>query len=413
MALANVISQQSGTNFVINVEAAQLSDKVTDKDFTVLHNGTAVSNVNYNKTTQNTLTYVGASLPATTIEIRRKTSFDQDENLVTYANRFSSAKWNEALLKIQRWEEEVDLNGAGSVGAGVIPIPANDPYGSIWTNDTIYPPTRKAVYDKIETLAAKFSPAFSGVPTAPTAGHANTSTQIATTSHVKNVLGNAPAITNPTVSNGLFTSPALNTVVISDGTANSLDITASNISTSTFVTPTITDGGSVTGTFTVPTILGVENTNRVLSHADALAALNTKAPLASPIFTGTPTAPTPAAASNTTHLSTTAWTRSNLLSTLAAATPNTSNLNFKIPPNIFIQAGTSVVTTNASGDFTITYPAVFSTHVLTIAVNGDFSATKSSVVVGSTGTTSGFNGSTSSAVVSGSLRVNWVAFGTY
>lgn len=246
MSLANVISLHSGTNFIINVAAAQLSSDVTEKDFTVLHNGTAVSNVNYNKTTPNTLTYVGASLPSTTVEIRRKTSFDQSTNLVTYANRFQTDKWNDALLRIQRWEEEVDLNGAGSIGAGVIPIPANDAYGAVWTNDTIYSPTRKALWDKIETLAPKASPALTGVPTAPTASHANTSTQLATTAHVKNVLGNTPAITNPTVSNGNFTSPTISTPAITGGTLASSAISGATITTSTLTAPSLT--GAATST---------------------------------------------------------------------------------------------------------------------------------------------------------------------
>ncbi len=235
MSLANVISTKSGTNFTVNVAAANLSDDVTEKDFVVLHNGTAVSNVNYNKTTPVTLTYVGAALPSTTIEIRRKTSFDQAENLIPYANRFSTEKWNEALLRIQRWEEEVDLNGSGSIGAGVIPTPANDPYGAVWTNDTVYPPTRKAVWDKVETLAPKASPALTGTPTAPTASFGTNTAQIATTKFVKDVLGNAPAITNPTVTNGSFNTPTIATPAINGGT----------IGTSTFVGGSITQGTAI------------------------------------------------------------------------------------------------------------------------------------------------------------------------
>lgn len=280
MALANVISLQSGTNFIIDVTAAQLSDKITEKDFTVRHNGTAVSNVNYNKTTQNTLTYVGAALPSnTTIEIRRKTSFDQTTNLVPYANRFSTTKWNDALLKIQRWEEEVDLNGAGSIGAGVIPIPANDPYGVIWTNDTVYSPTRKAIWDKVETLAPKVSPGFTGAPTAPTPAFDNNSTRLATTAHVKSVLGNTPSITNPTVSNGAFTSPTIATPGISGGTLANASITGATVETSTLVAPAITNGGSVSGVLTVPTASPIYtplNTAQVISHQDVSTVLNNR-----------------------------------------------------------------------------------------------------------------------------------------
>lgn len=62
-------------------------------------------------------------------------------------------------------------------------------------------------------------------------------------------------------------------------------------------------------------VTDVDLTNKINDVNDEITDINTKiktlAPKASPAFTGTPTAPTPAATSNTTHIATTAWVRAN------------------------------------------------------------------------------------------------------
>lgn len=57
------------------------------------------------------------------------------------------------------------------------------------------------------------------------------------------------------------------------------------------------------------------------------AALDAKAPLASPAFTGTPTAPTPAAADNSTNLATTAYVKGQISSLVAGAGAALDTLN--------------------------------------------------------------------------------------
>lgn len=67
------------------------------------------------------------------------------------------------------------------------------------------------------------------------------------------------------------------------------------------------DGSSnVTLTLTVAD----DSHNHVISNVDGLqSALDTKAPIASPTFTGTPKASTPATTDNSTNLATTAWVK--------------------------------------------------------------------------------------------------------
>lgn len=153
MATANVVVSRSGTGFTIDVTAVNLDADLTLKDFIVLHNGTLVPTTSYTKTTRTVLTYNGLSFATTTIEIRRSTPVDVIQP-ITYANRMDSNLWNRELDRKTRWQEEIALNGAGSASVN-LPIPKDDVYGSGWNGDTIYPPTRNAVYDKLETMSTR------------------------------------------------------------------------------------------------------------------------------------------------------------------------------------------------------------------------------------------------------------------
>lgn len=67
---------------------------------------------------------------------------------------------------------------------------------------------------------------------------------------------------------------------------------------------------ALTGTPTAPTPTAADNSTKIATTAYVDTADNLKAPLASPTFTGTPAAPTAAQATNTTQLATTAFVES-------------------------------------------------------------------------------------------------------
>jgi hypothetical protein len=114
----------------------------------------------------------------------------------------------------------------------------------------------------LDAKTALASPALTGMPTAPTAAADTSTTQLATTAFV---LGQAGA-----------TAPAM-------------------------------DGTAAVGTATR------------FARADHVHPIDTsRAPLASPALTGTPTAPTPANGTNTTQIATTAFVRATRLDQLAA-----------------------------------------------------------------------------------------------
>lgn len=161
----NVLVTRSGTGFTIDVTPCNLDPDLTVKDFIVIQAGVLQSGANYQKTSRTIITYTGSSLGSTNIEVRRRTPVNVIQT-VTYASRFNSALWNSELERNARWKAETELNGSGVSGVG-IPIPNNGVYDSSWGSDIVYPPTRQAVYNKIQTLAPLSGAAFTTTPTVP------------------------------------------------------------------------------------------------------------------------------------------------------------------------------------------------------------------------------------------------------
>ena len=228
MPTSNKIVTVSGTGYTVDVSVCNLDADLTLKDFVVLHNGVLVSNTNYTKTTRTILTYTGTALASTTVEVRRRTSTSYVLG-ARYGSRIRSDDWNKELDRITRRAEEYELNGVGSGSITGSQAPQNDPFGSVWSTDIVYPPTRKAVYDYMVNLvtatglsttlagyvttanlstaltpyAPSASPAFTGTPTAPTPITTDNSTKLATTAYVQNVilglsLSNYAPLANPT-----------------------------------------------------------------------------------------------------------------------------------------------------------------------------------------------------------------------
>ncbi|AGR48551.1 tail fiber protein [Anabaena phage A-4L] len=195
MATSNVVVSRTGTGWTVDVTACNLLSDTGIKDFIVLHNAIVVSNVTYAKTTATTLTYTGAALPSNTpVEIRRKTP-NSIIQLVTYGQKLSSNLWNSEIDRNIRWREEVDLNGAGLVAS--TPTPQNDAYGLVWAGDTFYPPTRKSVYDKIETLATKSGAVLTGATANVSPSTADNTLALATTAYVKANLADYATLVSP------------------------------------------------------------------------------------------------------------------------------------------------------------------------------------------------------------------------
>lgn len=206
-------------------------------------------------------------------------------------------------------------------------------------------PVSTAQQTALDLKANLAAPAFTGVPTAPTAAAATNTTQLATTAYVRTeiaslvaaapatldtlnelsaALGNDPNFaTSMSTALGLkapLASPTFTGVVTVPNASFALTKLADVATGTIFYRKTA--GAGAPETQTLATLkadlalakadvgLGnVDNTsdvNKPVSTAQQ-TALNLKADLASPALTGTPTAPTAAAGTNTTQVATTAF----------------------------------------------------------------------------------------------------------
>src|SRR5258706_410001 len=183
----------------------------------------------------------------------------------------------------------------------------------------------------VAPLAPLASPALTGVPTAPTPGAGNNSTQIATTAFVQALAVTlatlaSPALTGtptaPTAAGGNNTTQLATTAFVQAALASGPGLNAllqaiSALSTSADKTmyftgpnaPALTAMTALARTLLANAAASDMRTTLGLGTA-AVADIATLAPLASPALTGTPTAPTAGAGTNTTQLATTAFVAS-------------------------------------------------------------------------------------------------------
>ena len=222
----------------------------------------------------------------------------------------------------------------------------------------VHPAGLKVELDKKAPLA---SPALTGTPTAPTAPADTSTAQVASTAFVTGQAGaNAPKMDgavavgvskrysredhiHPTdTTRAPVASPAL-TGTPTAPTAP-LDTSTTQIATTAFVTNQAgTAAPAMDGTATV-------GTSKRYSRQDHRHPTdNTRAPLASPALTGTPTAPTAANGTNTAQLATTAFAY--------GVASKAANGYQKLPSGLIIQWGRTA--SAVSGSHVLNFPVAF------------------------------------------------------
>jgi hypothetical protein len=175
---------------------------------------------------------------------------------------------------------------------------------------------------RITGAAPIASPAFTGIPSAPTASVGTNTTQIATTAYVQSQ-GFVNALSYPTATNstlglvsvGSGLTVSSGAVAVAYGTSSS---TAAIGNDSRILNAAPTASPTFTGVPIAPTATAGTNTQQIATTAFVLgqsfltsASLgSTYALVASPTFTGTPTAPTPPANNASTQLATTQFVTS-------------------------------------------------------------------------------------------------------
>jgi hypothetical protein len=197
------------------------------------------------------------------------------------------------------------------------------------------------------------SPAFTGNPTAPTPTAGDNDTSIATTAFVATSFA-------PLVSPGLAGVPTAPTPAAAD---NSTTIaTTAFVKSQNYLTgnQTITLSGDISGSGTAAITTTLPNVNAnvgtfqgltVNAKGQVTAAINQNyAPLASPTFTGTPAAPTPLTADNSTTLATTAFVKAQSYLTASGLSGMTAG---QVPIAATATTVTSSTPTGTTGNSTI------------------------------------------------------------
>ena len=142
---------RSGTSFTIDTTAANLSEDLNQKDFTVLDltNGIVLSNTGFTKTSQTVLSYSGSDIGTNIIlEVRRTTPISRFQTQ-QFGNKFDSVSYNEETDRILGKIFEMVLFGTGD-NQFFIPSPKNEAYAASWAADTIHGRTANVIYDELE-----------------------------------------------------------------------------------------------------------------------------------------------------------------------------------------------------------------------------------------------------------------------
>jgi hypothetical protein len=166
----------------------------------------------------------------------------------------------------------------------------------------------------------KVSPAFTGIPTAPTAAAGTATTQLATTAFVTNSPQFAGIPRAPTAAAGTNTTQLATTAFVTaspvfTGTPTAPTAAAGTNTTQLATTAFVTAGPDFAGIPTAPTAANVVS-NTQLATTEFVQNQKT-----SPAFTGTPTATTAAVGDSSTRIATTAFVQGEKDSPAFSGTP--------------------------------------------------------------------------------------------
>ncbi len=250
----------------------------------------------------------------------------------------------------------------------------------------------------LDTKAPLASPALTGTPTAPTAAAATNNTQIATTAFVKTALdGFTPVelpITTNNIADSAVTSEKLASGAVTAGRIKNGAVTTSKINDGAVTTDKLDNGAVTLAKLASTSMDATQSTAGLMSSADKTkldgiatgatnvtvdssldgtstnaiqnkvvkSALDLKAPLASPSFTGNPAAPTATAGTNTTQIATTGFVHGEI----DALTVGTSKISDGAVTSDKLGAG--AVTTAKIYDGAVTTAKIADSNVTTAKI---------------------------------------------
>jgi hypothetical protein len=159
----------------------------------------------------------------------------------------------------------------------------------------------------------KVSPAFTGIPTAPTAATGTATTQLATTAFVTSSPAFTGVPTAPTAAAGTNTTQLATTAYVTQspqflGTPTAPTATPGTNTTQLATTAFVTAGPEFLGSPTAPTLNSAANTTQLATTAFV------QSQKISPVLTGVPLAPTAAAGTNSSQIATTQFVQGEKVS---------------------------------------------------------------------------------------------------
>ena len=208
----------------------------------------------------------------------------------------------------------------------------------------------------------KISPAFTGVPTAPTAGSGTATTQIATTAFVSNSPQFTGVPTAPTAAAGTSNTQIATTAYVSQSPEFSgipLTPTAAPGTATTQIASTafVTNSPQFAGVPVAPTAANGTTTTQL---ATTEFVQNLRANI---VLTGTPTAPTIAYGDNSTTLATTAFVQGEKLSPAFSGVPTAPTATITV-------SNTQIATTKFVTDWTNALPTMSQQNANAVAITG-------------------------------------------
>lgn len=287
MPTAPATATVSGVSFSLDVTPCNLDSDLTIRDFIVLIGGSLAANQNnYTKTTQNSIGYTGPSLPSSTVEVRRNTPRTVLKTQLP-TTKVRSDDWNREFDRRVRITEEVDLYGAG--GGFSVRLPLNDAYSATWGTDTLFSPTRQALYNKLQTFISSVDPVLTGTVTVPTYTAGTADGRVASTLFVSQTLSSYAPLASPNFTG----NPRVPTALTADNSVTIANTAYVKANLANYLTTASAASTYLTTATATSTYLPITT------------AASTYAPLASPTFTGTVTVPTPPNGVSTTQAVTT------------------------------------------------------------------------------------------------------------
>ena len=208
----------------------------------------------------------------------------------------------------------------------------------------------------------KVSPAFTGVPTAPTAAAGTATTQLATTAFVTTSPQFAGIPRAPTAAAGTSTTQLATTAFVTSSPALSGTPTAPTAAPGTntaqlATTAFVTAGPQFAGIPTAPTAANVVS-NTQLATTEFVQNQKT-----SPVFTGTPSATTAAVGDSSTRIATTAFVQGEKDSPAFTGTPTA-------PTAVLGTSTTQIATTQFVQQTTASLPTMSQQNADAVAITG-------------------------------------------